>query len=94
MGVGPDGPAPTPPFYACQREAIMACIDPDGTLTVTATFLLKALNKRPLPPQEIAKAIGEPVFRVRGNLRELADAGLIQEKDGDYLLTDAGRERL
>jgi predicted transcriptional regulator len=73
---------------------MMACIDPDGTLTVTATFLLKALAKRPMPPQEIAKAIGEPVFRVRGNLRELSEAGLIEERDGNFLLTDAGRERI
>ena len=35
----------------------MACIDPDGTLTITGKFLLKELDKEPLPPQEIAKAM-------------------------------------
>ena len=72
----------------------MACIDPDGTLTVTAKFLMKALGKSPLPPEEIAKALGEPLFRVRGNLRELAGADLIEEKDGLFYLTEAGREHL
>ena len=53
----------------------MACIDPDGTLTITAKFLLKALAESPLPPEEIAKrlpqrlrrvGVTESVFRARG----------------------------
>jgi len=72
----------------------MACIDPDGTLTITARFLLKELGKQPLPPEDIAKALGEPLFKIRGNLREMMEAGLIGEEGGDFRLTDAGRERL
>ena len=72
----------------------MACIDPDGYLTVTATFLLKSLAQQPLPPEEIAKRMGEPLFKTRGNLREVAEAGLIEEKEGLYQLTEAGQERL
>lgn len=72
----------------------MACIDPDGTLTITAKFLLKELGKQHLPPEEIAKALGEPLFRIRGNLREIMEAGLIGEDDGTFHLTEAGRERL
>ena len=72
----------------------MACIDPDGTLTITAKFLLKELGKQPLPPEDIAKALGEPLFKIRGNLREMMEAGLIGEEGGDFRLTDAGRERL
>ncbi len=72
----------------------MACMDADGTLTLTGKFLLKELNKQPLPPQEIAKAIGEPVFKVRGSLRELAGAGLIEEDDGLFQITDEGRGKL
>lgn len=72
----------------------MACIDPDGTLTITAKFLLKELAKQPLPPEEIAKALGEPLFKIRGNLREIMGAGFIREADGVFHLTEAGREKL
>ena len=72
----------------------MACIDSTGALTITAKFLLRELGKNPLPPEEIAKALGEPLFRVRGNLRELSGAGFIEEKDGQFHLTDLGREHL
>ncbi len=72
----------------------MACIDPDGSLTITATFLLKSLAEQPLSPEEIAKRLGEPLFRVRGNLRELREAGLIEEEGGVFHLTEEGRGRL
>ncbi len=72
----------------------MACIDPDGYLTVTAQFLLKTLAKQPLPPEGIAKQMGEPLFKTRGNLREMSEAGLIEEKDGEFFLTDEGRGKL
>ena len=72
----------------------MGCIDPDGTLTLTAKFLIKTLGEGPLPPEDIANLMGEPIFRVRGNLRELTAADLIQEEGGLYSLTDQGRERL
>ena len=72
----------------------MACIDSDGTLTITAKFLLKQLNQEPLPPEDIAKALGEPLFKTRGNLREIMGAGLIGEEDGLFHLTELGKERL
>lgn len=72
----------------------MACIDADGTLTLTGKFLLKELDKTPLSPQEIAKAIGEPVFKVRGSLRELDGAGFIKENDGIFQITEEGRAKL
>lgn len=72
----------------------MACIDPDGTLTITAKFLLKTLDRMPLQPEEIAKALGEPLFKVRGNLREMREAGLIDEDGGKFHLTEEGRGKL
>ena len=72
----------------------MACIDPDGTLTITGKFLLKELDKEPLPPQDIAKAIGEPVFKARGSLREPKEADLIVEKDGLFHITELGKEKI
>jgi hypothetical protein len=47
----------------------MACIDATGTLTPTGYLLLKGLAEQPLPPEDIAKHLGEPIFRVRGSLR-------------------------
>ena len=72
----------------------MGCIDPDGTLTLTAKFLIKTLGEGPLPPEDIAKVMSEPIFRIRGNLRELAQADLIQEEGGLYSLTEKGRAEL
>ncbi|MGD2121289.1 MAG: hypothetical protein PVJ76_06080 [Gemmatimonadota bacterium] len=72
----------------------MACIDSDGTLTPTGQVLLKGLAKQPMPPEDIAKHIGEPIFKVRGSLRELAGADLIEEEGGLFRLTDAGRSKL
>lgn len=72
----------------------MACIDETGTLTPTGVLMLKGLRSGPRPPEDIAKRVSEPLFRVRGSLRELAGADLIEEKDGLYYLTDAGREKI
>ena len=72
----------------------MACIDPDGTLTPTGYLLLKGLAEQPRPPEDIAKHLGEPLFRVRGSLRELAGADLIVEEGGLYRVTEAGRDKL
>jgi predicted transcriptional regulator len=72
----------------------MACIDADGTLTITAKFLLKSLAESPLPPEEIARALGEPLFKVRGNLREMREAGLIDEEGGRFFLTEEGKGKL
>jgi hypothetical protein len=72
----------------------MACIDPDGVLTVTGKFLLKSLDGGPQPPEAIAKAMGEPLFRVRGSLREMREADLIDEEGGMFFLTEAGKGKL
>ena len=72
----------------------MACIDADGTLTPTGLVLLKGLAEQPMPPEDIAKHTGDPIFRVRGSLRELAGAELIEEEGGLYRLTEAGQSKL
>ena len=72
----------------------MACVDDDGTLTPMGLLLLKGLAEQPMPPEDIAKYLGEPLFRVRGSLRELVGAEFI-EVDGDlFRLTEAGRSKL
>jgi predicted transcriptional regulator len=73
---------------------MMACIDPDGTLTVTGKFLLMSLADGPLPAEEIAANLKIPLFRARGSIREMAEAGVIREEGGLFHLTDEGRAKL
>ena len=72
----------------------MACIDADGTLTVTGRFLLMSLAAGPLPAEEISARMKIPLFRARGSIREMEQAGVIREEAGSYHLTDEGRARL
>ena len=72
----------------------MGCVDPDGTLTVTATRLLETLSAGPLRAEEIMTLLKVPLFMLRGNLRELAELGLVREEGGGYHITDEGRARL
>lgn len=71
----------------------MACINPDGTLTPSATAVLKAAQK-PGTAADLAQETSLPLYRIRGSLRELVSAGLL-EQDGDtYRLAPAGLARL
>lgn len=71
----------------------MACVSTDGTLTESARKMLQALQN-PALPEEVAQATGLPLFRVRSGLRELAQAGLVEEREGRYVLTEVGKQRL
>jgi predicted transcriptional regulator len=70
----------------------MACISPDGKPTVSGGKMLVALKAGPCSAEEIAKASGLPVFRVRSGLRELAQAGLTNAKGDKYELSPEGQE--
>jgi predicted transcriptional regulator len=72
----------------------MACIEADGSLTATGRALLEGLVEEPMAPEDVAKKVNQPVFKVRGSLRELAQAGLIEAREGTYAITDQGRERM
>jgi len=55
--------------------------------------MLRALKSGLGSPEEIAKDAGLPLFRVRSGLRELAEAGLADQKGGSkYELTEKGAE--
>jgi predicted transcriptional regulator len=72
----------------------MACIDGDGSLTPTGEELLKALAEQPMSPQDVASLLSHPIFRVRGSLRELSGADLIEEDGGLFKITEAGKGML
>jgi predicted transcriptional regulator len=68
----------------------MACISPDGKPTESGTKMLRALKSGLGSAEEVANDAGLPLFRVRSGLRELAQAGLVIEKDGKHELTEMG----
>jgi len=71
----------------------MACVNPDGTLSESGRMLLTVLAE-PLSPEEISQKAGQPLFKVRSSLREMAEAELISEAGGSYTTTPAGKELL
>jgi len=70
----------------------MACISPDGKPTESGTKMLRALQAGLGSPEEIANNTGLPLFRVRGGLRELTQAGLAKQRDDRYELSEKGAE--
>jgi DNA-binding IclR family transcriptional regulator len=72
----------------------MACISPDGKPTESGGKMLRALKSGRGSPEEIAKEVGLPLFRVRSGLRELAQAGLANQKGDAYEISPKGIELL
>ena len=70
----------------------MACVSPDGEPTESGTKMLRALQTGLRSPEEIAQNAGLPLFRVRSGLRELAQAGLVDQKEDKYTLSQKGAE--
>ena len=70
----------------------MACISPDGKPTESGTKMLRVLKAGLKAPEEVAKDIRLPLFRVRSGLRELTQAGLASLRDDKYELTGKGSE--
>ena len=71
----------------------MACINSDGSLTIIARDVLKALDQ-PRSVEEIQGVARQPTYRVRASLREMGEIGLVTKKDDRYSITEAGREIL
>lgn len=71
----------------------MACIGSKGELTESARKMLTALEN-PASPEDVAARADLPLFRVRAGLREMAEAGLVEQKDGSFAPTQLGRSLL
>jgi predicted transcriptional regulator len=71
----------------------MACINPDGTLTSSAKAILSALSSS-ITLEEVAKSVGLPLFRIRSSIREMLEAGLVEEKEKGYGTTKLGRQKI
>jgi predicted transcriptional regulator len=68
----------------------MPCVSPDGKPTSSGMALLKSLKNEALSPEEIASKTGQPLFRVRSGLRELKNAGFVEEAEEKYRLSKRG----
>jgi predicted transcriptional regulator len=54
--------------------------------------ILKSLKDGSLSPEEVADKTGKPLFRVRSGLRELKNAGFVEEINGKYKLSEKGQK--
>ncbi|MCW4011110.1 MAG: hypothetical protein NWF05_10910 [Candidatus Bathyarchaeota archaeon] len=68
----------------------MPCISADGKPTPTGMATLKALQDGALSPEEVAGKTGQPLFRVRSGLRELKNAGFVEQTENKYMLSKTG----
>lgn len=75
------------------KELIMPCMDSSGEITAAARKILAAMGEG-APLSEVAEKTGLPLYRIRSAARELAEAGLAQEKNETYAATEAGRAAL
>jgi DNA-binding IclR family transcriptional regulator len=56
----------------------------------TGMMILRLLKSRVLPPVELAAKSGQSLPRVRSGLRELQNAGFVEETEGKYKLSERG----
>jgi predicted transcriptional regulator len=52
--------------------------------------MLRALQAGSKSPEEVALETGLPLFKVRSGLRDIAQAGLAEQKEDRYRLTEKG----
>ena len=71
----------------------MPCVKPDGTLEPMALAIIRVLGT-PHTAEEICDYLRLPLYRVRSTVRELVEASLVAETDGQFSLTGAGAERV
>jgi predicted transcriptional regulator len=69
----------------------MPCLSPDGKPTSTGMEVLRSLKNGTLSPEEISSKTGQPLFRVRSGLRELKNAGFVEETGDKYGLSETGK---
>ena len=69
----------------------MPCIDDEGNISDSGIALIKALSKERLDVKALSSQIGVPLFKVRSSIREMVEAGLLEESDEKYNLTEKGK---
>ena len=72
----------------------MACVSPDGRSTESGARMLRTLQGGTRSAEDVAGETGLPLFRVRGGLRDLAQAGLAQAEGEGFRISSKGVEVL
>jgi len=72
----------------------MPCTTPDGKPTTTGVVTLRSLKDEVLSPEEVASETGQPLFKVRSGLRELKNAGFVEETEEKYRLSETGKKAI
>jgi len=68
----------------------MPCVSADGKPTSSGMAVLEAIKDGAVSPEQIASKTGQPLFRVRSGLRELKNAGLVEETGDKFGLSTTG----
>jgi len=71
----------------------MPCIDASGQVSESGKKILAAMAN-PVTLEEVAQQTGLPLYQVRSAAREILQAKLVEEKNGVYTVTAAGRSLL
>ena len=71
----------------------MACLPSDDVLSSTGVSVLVVL-RTPSNLEHVAEKTGLPLFRVRGTVRRLLEAGLTRKAEEMYEITAKGVEEL
>jgi len=69
----------------------MPCISADGKPTTSGIATLKSLKDGALTPEEVASKTGQALFKVRSGLRELQNAGFVEQTEEKYDLSKSGK---
>ena len=71
----------------------MVCLPSEDVLLSSGVSVLLVLTN-PATLEDVAKQTGLPLFRVRGTVRRLMEAGLAHKVKGMYEITTRGIEEL
>lgn len=72
----------------------MPCVSSDGKPTGTGIETLRAIQGGAVIPIKISETTGHPMFKVRSGLRELTNAGFLEQESGKYHLTELGKKAI
>jgi predicted transcriptional regulator len=72
----------------------MPCVSPDGKPTKSGMATLLAIKNGASTPKAVSEQTGQPLFKVRSGLRELAKTELVEQTDQTYKLTPKAEQML
>ena len=73
---------------------ILPCVSADGKPTKSGIATLTAIKNGASTAKTVSEKTGQPMFKVRSGLRELVNAGLVENVGNEFHLTEEGLEIL